>query len=280
MDTIIKALTDMYTQIVNFVPRFITGLIVLLIGYLVSRLFRWIITFVLRRIRFDTIMERTGITTALAGLGVRAPISAVIGGAIYFFLLLSFAITSTRIMGLDAIADILQRVLTYLPQAVGAAIVVIGGSLVARFLGTTTATVAAAAGIGYSSALGRLVQYLITIFTFILALGLLGVDTGILTTTLTVLIASAGLAIALAFGFGARETVHHIVSGHYVRQTFRIGQTVTVGDQAGTIRAIGTVKTTLDTPGGGQLTVPNALLIESIARIAAATPPPDAPLQP
>src|SRR5436305_12991696 len=120
---VIDSLTKIVVDIINFIPNLINGLIILLVGYLVSRLVRGIVRFVLVRIRFDPLVERTGITGSMRGLGIKTPLSEILAQTIFVLLLLSFLITATGLMGLAAVATLLERLLLFLPNMIAALIV-------------------------------------------------------------------------------------------------------------------------------------------------------------
>src|SRR5690349_16977503 len=187
---VINALTKIITDIINFIPNLVNGLIILLVGYLVARVVRWILATVLRRIRFDALIERTGMTGALRGLGIKTSISQILAQTIFALLLLSFLITSTRLMGLEAVARLLEELLSFLPNVIAAVIIFLVGGVAAQFVGNLVATVGAASGVTYAARLGRIVQYLISVFVVVLALGQLGLDTAILVTAITIVIAA------------------------------------------------------------------------------------------
>src|SRR5215207_76815 len=104
---LIDSLNRTVTDIIEFIPRLINGIIVLIIGWLVALVVRGILGFVLRRANFDPLVERTGLTGTLHGLGIKTPLSRVLTQAIYYMLLFMFLITSTRLMGLEAVARLL-----------------------------------------------------------------------------------------------------------------------------------------------------------------------------
>jgi small-conductance mechanosensitive channel len=277
---VIDALTQIVVDIVNFIPKLINGLIILLVGYLLARLVRWIVTVVLRRARFDPLVERTGITGSLRGLGIKTPLSDILGQTIFALLLLSFLITATRLMELEAVAQLLEQLLLFLPNLIAALIIFLLGGIVSQFVGNLVTTMASAGGVRYAARLGRIVQYLISLFVVVLALEQLGVDTSILVTTLTILIASFGLALSLALGFGARGVVQHVLAGYYLRQRFAIGQAVMLNELRGTIGGIGGVNTVISS-ADGDVVVPNSVLLESLVRSpqppgSEAVPPSDA----
>jgi small-conductance mechanosensitive channel len=106
----------------------------------------------------------------------------------------------------------------------------------------------------------------------VLALGVLGIEVGLLVTTITIIIAAFGLAIALALGLGARTVVSHILAGYYVRQRYQPGQTITLGQTSGQVSGTGSVNTVVTTDEGSTI-VPNGVLLEATVRTAGASPP-------
>lgn len=262
LDSLQKILND----IVDFIPRFINGLIILIVGYLICLLVRWIVRLVLRGIRLDQLAERTGVSSVVRGLGVRSPLSQLLAQIVFFFLILSFATASVRLMGLVAVAELLENVLRFVPRAISAALLLIFGSMLARFLGNTVSAIADNVNITYGVALGKILEYAIIIFAAVLAISTLGVDTTLLTSSLTIIVAAAGLAIALTFGLGTREAARNVIAGYYVRQQFRPGQPITFGDYTGTIHSTVGAYTQLDVvaaDGTQQIvTLPNLLLLE------------------
>lgn len=264
---VIDSLTKIFFAILNFIPSFVNGLIILIIGYLISALIRWIVRFVLQRIRLQDLADRVGISSSMSSLGIRTPLPEIVAQIVFFFLLLSFATSAMRLMALAAIADLLDSILRFIPKAISSAILIILGSMLARFLGNTITAVAETVNISYSRALGRIIEYTIVAFVIVLAVSTLGVDTTILTTSLTIIIASAGLAIALTFSLGSRESARNVIAGFYVRQTFRPGQRLTLGEYSGTVRSTSGAYTVLDTvnEAGERRTIalPNLMLLQS-----------------
>src|SRR5947199_10618518 len=102
---VINSLINTITGIVNFIPRLVNGLIILLLGYIISALVRWILRFVFRSIRLDQLAERAGINNALSSLGVRASLSDILAQFAFFFLLLSFATSEISLICLISLAD-------------------------------------------------------------------------------------------------------------------------------------------------------------------------------
>lgn len=261
--TAIDAVTQIVNDIIGFLPRLVNGIIILIVGILLARIIRWALELALRKANVDGLLERAGVNDALRGVGVRTPISRILSQTIFLMLLLSFMITATREMGLAAVARILETISELFPNLIGAAIVFIIGGIAARYMAEMVSAMATGAGLDYGARVGGIVRGLVTAFVAILALGVLGMDTAILVTALTIMISAFALAIGLALGLGARSIVLHVLAGYYIRTRFATGDQITLQDYQGEIADVGSVNTRLTTASGA-VVVPNTLLLESV----------------
>ena len=266
------ALMQIVTDILSFLPGLVNGLLVLLVGYLVARIVRWLIGSALRRLGVDALAERSGVIGGLRGLGIALSPSRLIAQTVFGLLMLSFAITAMRLMRLASVAGLLERLLNFLPAVIAALVVFLLGSMVARLAGTWVSVLAAGGGVGYARPLGRLVQYIVALFVAILALGVLGIQIGLLVTAITIGLAAFGLGIGLALGLGARTIVYHILAGYYVRQRYRPGQAIRVGQLSGEVSGTGSVNTVVATAEGTTV-VPNGVLLEATVETSRNPPP-------
>ena len=261
----------MYNDIASFLPDVVNGLIVLLVGYVIARIVGWLVRLVLTRTGLDDLAERRGIGGGLRGLGIGLTPSRLIAQTVFGLLFLSFAITAVRLMRVETVAALLERLLDFVPNVIAALLVFLLGSMVAQLAGNWVSLIAAAGGLGYAQQLGRLVQYVVVLFVMVLALGVLGIQVGLLVTAITIMIGAFGLAIGLALGLGARTIVYHILAGYYVRQRYQPGQTITLGAMSGEVSGTGSVNTVV-TMDEGSTIVPNGVLLEATVRAARATP--------
>jgi small-conductance mechanosensitive channel len=260
---VIDSLAKIATDILNFIPNLINGLIILFIGYLVSLLVGRITNFVLRRAKFDALVDKAGVTGGFKIFEIKTSLSQIISRTIFVLLLLSFLITSTRIMGLEPVARLFERLLMFVPTLIAALIFFLLGCLIAQFVGNMTAAVAGGSGIGNAARLGKLIQFIIILFVVIISLGIMGLDTGLLVTSATIVIATFGLAFGLAGGFGAKRIVRHVLAGYYLKQRFQSGQIILIEQTRGTVAAVGSANTVIETADGIAI-FPNEMLLESI----------------
>src|SRR5215207_7028062 len=214
LQLVFDELLHVVRDIIQFIPRLINGLLIMLVGYLIAATARLIIRFILHRLGFDSLMEQSGVAHSLRGVGVKTPLSRLAAQLVFLLLLLSFLVTAMRLIGLEAVAAVLQRLLDFLPTIVAALMVFLFGNIASQFVGDLVTTIASGNDLNYAGRLGRLVQYLLMIFVVVLAIGALGVETAILITALTIMIAAFGLALGLGFGLGSRNVIYQILSGY------------------------------------------------------------------
>jgi small-conductance mechanosensitive channel len=268
---VLDSLTKIITNIADFIPLLVNGLIILLIGYLISVLVRAIVRFVFRRIGVDELAEKAGINRVIKELRLPVALSKILALVIFYFLLLSFATEAMRVMRLESIAELLSNILRFIPKAIGAGIIMVLGSMLARFLGETITAVSENVNITYGGALGKILEYAIVAFVAVLAISTLGLDTTIFTTNLTIIIGCVGLAFTLTFGLGSRETARNIIAGYSVQQKLQPGQQITFGPYTGTLRSTSGAYTTLEIISEQgeveELVLPNTLLLQKISRI-------------
>ena len=149
---------------------------------------------------------------------------------------------------------------------IAAAFIVVIGLLLARFVQRLVSSGAAAANLVYARQLGSAAHGTVVVMVGVLTAQQLGVDTQLLMTVITALIAGAALAMGLAFALGSREVVGAILAGHYIRQSLAEGDVIEVENRKGRLERIGPVDTLLR-DGESSWSIPNVkLLRETVSR--------------
>lgn len=80
--------------------------------------------------------------------------------------------------------------------------------------------------------------YLVAILLVVVtAINQLGVDTTLLNSTITLVIAGLIGGAAISFGLGAKTAVANLIAAHYLQPVLRVGQKVRVGNLHGVVVA-------------------------------------------
>ncbi|POA33478.1 MULTISPECIES: mechanosensitive ion channel domain-containing protein [unclassified Pseudomonas] len=260
--SLVTAMTALWTKVANFIPNLFGALVVLLLGFVVAKLLDTLLSKLLAKLGLDRLMGGTGLTKLLSRAGLRVPISTLIGKIVYWFVLLIFLVSAAESLGLERVSATLDMLALYLPKVFGAALVLLVGVLLAQLANGLVRGAAEGVGLDYASGLGRIAQGLVIIISISVAISQLEVKTDLLNHVIVIVLITVGLAVALAMGLGSREIAGQILAGIYVRELYQVGQQVRVGEVEGQIEEIGTVKTTLLTDEGELVSLSNRILLE------------------
>jgi hypothetical protein len=238
-------------------------IIILLIGWSIAKLVEIVFRRLLNRAGLDRASARLGFGETLNRAGFERGPSELIARLFFWVLMLTFVVSAFETLGLTAVTGTIDRLIVFLPSIIAAALILIVGLLVARFLGNLVSSGAAAAGFAYARQLGSGAQGVAALLVAILASEQLGLDTEILVTVVTAVVAAAGVGLALAFALGSREIVRAILAGHYLRQSLPDGQAVEIEGRRGILERIGPTDT-LFRGADFSWSVPNAQLLNTI----------------
>lgn len=262
--SLLGAMSALWAPIAAFIPRLFGALLVVAIGFVVAKLLDTLLSKLLAKIGLDRLVAGTGVNKLLGRVGMRMPASALIGKIVYWFVLLIFLVSAAESLGLARVSAVLDMLALYVPKVFGAALILLGGVLLAQLVNGLVRGAAEGVGLEYAAGLGRIAQGLVIIISISVAIGQLEVKTELLNYVIAIALISVGLAVALALGLGSRELVSQILAGIYVRELYEVGQRVRLESLGleGDIQEIGTAKTLLLTDEGELVSIANRMLLE------------------
>jgi len=211
LSLILDSLRQSALQVGRFAPRILIAIGLLVIGWLIARGVRWVVVRGLRLARLETAAERTGLDDFLLRGGVRFTIVTLVGETIYWGILLVFALAVFDLLGLAMSQDMVERLGGYVPNLGVALMVLIFGSLLARFARGVVVAYLNNVGFKETASVGLLVHGALIAFVVILALEQLGMAVTLLTSAFQLAFGGLCLGLALAFGLGGRAWAESIL---------------------------------------------------------------------
>ncbi len=193
------------SQIGKFLVYVLVVLLILLIGWLVARVIRTVVTRGLRMVKLDDLSDRIELDSLLEKGGIKYSLSELIGIICYWLAMLISFVVAVNAIGLTVAADLLNRIVLYIPHVIAAIFIIILGMFASTALRNFVQTAATNAGLSQVNFLSKTVETLVLIFAIIMALQQLRIDTRLVELIVTVALASIGLGVALAFGLGCKE---------------------------------------------------------------------------
>lgn len=200
-----QSLQDAFTTLLNYIPRLIGALIIIIVGYFIAKFVGRLVTMLLNRINFDQTMERAGVQQFLARSGTGLTASVLLGKVVFWLVFVMAFTMFADALGVSAISSFLHDVLDYIPNIFAALAIIFLGMLFANFL---AGIVRAASG---SEGFARLTRYIVIVYVVFVALFQLHIAQALTGPTFLIILGGVALAGGLAFGLGGRDHAQAIL---------------------------------------------------------------------
>jgi hypothetical protein len=205
INIVVETLRSFWMQIAVVLPRLAAAILLLLVGWITTKFPRKAVIRILKLVRLDVAAEKAGIEDFLLQGGVRFTTVTLVATLMYWFVLFVMTLAALNSLGLHVAAELFNRIILYLPNVFVAIILLIFGSLFARFIQSVAYTYFSNIGIAGAKAMSVIAQYAILIFVISMALEQLAIGGQIMVSAFQIAFGALCLALALAFGLGGRD---------------------------------------------------------------------------
>lgn len=213
--TILAVVTGALARLGNYLPQFLGGLIVLLVGLLVATLLRSVVVKFLEMIRIEQWFTNVRKWFQLEERDLRK-----VGGKVWpdvlaelirWTVIILFLIPAVEAWGLPKITEVLNQFLLYIPNVFVAVVVAFVGFGVAGVVHDLVRH--SARGLGSDSAhwLANIARYALIFFAILVALNQLGIAADLIRILFTGIVAMLAIAGGLAFGLGGQQAARDVV---------------------------------------------------------------------
>jgi hypothetical protein len=201
-------------QISQFMVNALLVIIILIIGWLLSKVVRSIVSKALKLVKIDDISERIELNKLLSKGGITYSLSDLVAGICYWLGLLITFMVAINAVGVTIAADLLKQVILYIPNVISALFILILGMFVSTLLKNIVRTAAGNAGLSQGRLLAQLVETVVIVFAVLVALEQLQIGIRITELTVSIILGAVGLGLALAFGLGCKD-----IAGKFVAES-------------------------------------------------------------
>ncbi len=203
--SIVNALNDAVRLILTFIPRVVGFLVILIVGLILATLVSRALTLVLRKVGFDRMANRIGLSRFEQRMGITLDPAGILGKIVYWFILLIFLVPAADALGLPAVSNILNTLVAYIPNVFVAILVLFLGTLAATFVADLVRGAVASANIGSPKIFAGIARWAIIGFSALVALEQLQISTPLINELFGGIVAALAIAFGLAFGLGGQE---------------------------------------------------------------------------
>lgn len=201
------------------IPKIIAFVLIVVIGWFIAKLVASGIAVVLRKVNFNTMAERSGLSGFINSMGVRCDAAGFLGETAKWFIRLLALIVAFDALGLTAVSQVLHQFLLWLPNLVVALVVLVIAGLAANWLSALVRGATAQAGVSNPNFVETIAKVAVWGFGIIIAVNQIGIAETLVNTLFMGLVGAIALALGLSFGLGGRDT-----AGEIVREWYRQGK--------------------------------------------------------
>lgn len=209
--TTYQALYDLWSSFLIFLPKFIGGLTVFVIGWFLSNWAGRLLTELLRRIKFNKIFERGGWAEAFRKAELEVDAAEFLGVITKWTLVFVFLVAAVEIWGMIQFAVFLTKVLSFLPSVIVSVLILVVAVILADILQKVVVASVERAKVGYAKLAGLLARWSILVFAFLAILIQLGIARELVVTLFTGLVGVFTISFGLAFGLGGKDMARDIL---------------------------------------------------------------------
>ena len=207
-----EPLRVMWTNTMGFVPNLLAALVILLVGWIVARVVRYLIQRALKLVQLDKVSEKAGINDALKQANLPEP-SQVVAKLFYWIVMVLALVMAVNAVKLTVATELLNRLLLYLPNVIAAIFVLVLGFFFGSLVRGLVQTALGGTETMDPEVAGKAAQLAIILFAAAASLEQLRIATILITNAFTVAFAAIAFALALAFGLGCKDLVKGWVEG-------------------------------------------------------------------
>ncbi len=191
-------ITSMWNSFTTWVPRFVGFLAVLVIGWMIARVIGKAVESVMRRLHFERVMERAGMSRALENSKYDGP--KLIGMIAYYLMLLIVLQVAFGVFGSNPINTVLRSILAWIPRGLVAVAIIVVAAMIARAVRELVANMLSS--LSYGPMLGSAAAVCIITLGVFAALGQAGIATSVSGPVLTAILATIAGVVIVGVGGG------------------------------------------------------------------------------
>ncbi|MCA9332728.1 hypothetical protein KDA00_02540 [Candidatus Saccharibacteria bacterium] len=211
VQTIQDSFLDVVDGTVEFLPRLLVALLLLIVGFILAKYISHWLGKALGYLENSKPVKNT-----TSSLGVKEiDVSGIITIFVRWAVLLIFIAAAVDVLGLAVLTDTFNAILGFIPNILAAIVVAALSFVAANALYEVVSVSAKKSNIKAYKFLANAAKVIVLVFGLPLAAAQLGLDLTILTNNITVVVAGIMLAFGLSFGLGGKETAGKIVSDLY-----------------------------------------------------------------
>ncbi|WP_178988155.1 mechanosensitive ion channel family protein [Winogradskyella schleiferi] len=261
-NTLADSLSSIWPEVTAFAFKALGAILILIVGWLITKLVVKAIRKILKLAKANKLDDKLNEIEIVEGKQLNFDTIKIVSKFVKWIMYIVILITVSEAIGLEIITEQVGALLAYLPQLFAALVIFVIGLLFANFVKNGLKSLFESMDLSGGKMISQVVFFLLLTFISITALNQAGINTEIITSNITMILAAFLGAFAIAVGLGAREVVGKLLNTFYARKTFEVGQKIIFNNESYTIDAVQSISIILKN-SKGRLIVPIKDLTEN-----------------
>jgi hypothetical protein len=209
-----QAGTNFVDTITLFLPRVLTTISIIIVGWIIAMALRYIVRQVLGWLRVDAMGQRAGVTEVLRAANLPSA-ETLIASLVFWLVFLGFLLSAVDVLGFDMLRGAVAEFVAFVPRLVVAIIILFVGFIAANFAWRATLLAAVNARLPSPRLVGGAVRLLIIVLAAAMALEQIAVARTIVLTAFAIAFGAIMLALAIAVGIGGGPIARRLLERQF-----------------------------------------------------------------
>lgn len=212
LEAIEQAGTNFVESVAQLLPRAVVTLSIIVVGWFIAIMLKWLTRWVLGRVGFNTVCERFELAALLKAAGLPSA-EALASAAVFWIVWIGFLLSGVDVLGFAVLQGLVDGFALFVPRLLVALAILAIGYVLANVAWRGTVLAAVNARVPSPRLLSGAVRALILILAAAMALDQIAVARTIVLTAFAIAFGAVMLGLAIAFGVGgggiARRILDH-----------------------------------------------------------------------
>lgn len=208
-DQVNAALRQSLDRVLAALASFIPGILALLVSVIIGAGLGWLLAAIvgqlLRWTRFDQNLERLGLE--FAEWSPRRSPARLVARLVFWVMMLIGVLVGLAALDATLMSSVAERLMSYVPRVFVAVLLILAGSVLARYLARGVLISAVNLQLQSARLLSLGVKWMVIVLTVAMVLDQLAIGGSVLKLAFAILFGGIVLAMALAVGLGSKDLV-------------------------------------------------------------------------
>ena len=215
-----QAWSDFARAFAHLLPRLLAILIIALLGWMISYLFKIVLRSFLRLVKFDRLSERAGAAQLLNTAALPSP-SELLCQLVFWLTWLGILLAGISFLGIAGLQQHIAGFFLFLPRFFVALFIVFLGLLAAGFFARAALLAAVNSDMPSPQVLSDAVRVVIIVLAVSMAFEELGLASRTILIAFTIVFGALMLGLAIAFGMGGRDLARQFLERKFSSELSR-----------------------------------------------------------